>query len=116
MLKTEQTSQSVTVNAANSAADERPFSAARRLKTCPRSTIMKREKSREQTNFAFLANEFVGYNDHRKRTVSTLIMILSNPISHDTQPLFLSLLSIVPTGAVILFVVFVTMFRKGSGL
>ena len=67
MLKTEQTLQSATVNAANSAADERPFFAARRLKTCLRSTIMKREKSREQTNFAFLANEFVGCNDHRKR-------------------------------------------------
>ena len=32
---------------------------------------------------------------------STLIMILSNPICHDTQTLFLSLSSIVPTGAVI---------------
>ena len=65
MLKTEQTLQSATVNAANSAADERPFSAARRLKTCLRSTIMKREESREQTNFAFLANGFVGCSDHR---------------------------------------------------
>ena len=51
-----------------------------------------------------------------KKEISTLIMILSNPICHDTQPLFLSLSTIVPTGAVILFVVFVTMFRKGSGL
>ena len=76
---------------------------------------MKREKSREQTNFAFLANEFVGCNDHRKK-ISTLIMILSNPICDDTHPLFLSLSSIVSTGAVILFVMFVTMFRKGLGL
>ena len=51
-----------------------------------------------------------------EKEISTLIMIISNPICHDTQPLFLSLSSIVPTGAVILFVVFVTMFRKGSGL
>ena len=40
-------------------------------------------------------------NDHGKK---------SNPICHDTQPLLLLLPSIVPTGAVILFVVFVTMF------
>ena len=33
-------------------------------------------------------------------------MILSNPICHDTQPLFLSLSSVVPTGVVILFVMF----------
>ena len=51
-----------------------------------------------------------------EKEISTLIMILSNPICHDTQPLFLSLSSIVPTAAVILFVVFVTMFRKCSGL
>ena len=51
-----------------------------------------------------------------EKEVSTFIMILSNPICHDTQPLFLSLSSIVPTGAVILFVVFVTIVRKDSGL
>ena len=49
-------------------------------------------------------------NDLRKRNFD-LIMILSNPICHDTQPLFSSLSSIVPTGAVILFVVFVTLFK-----
>ena len=65
MLKTEQTLRSATMNVANTAVNERLFSAARRLKTWLCST-MKQEKSREQTNFAFLANEFVGCNDKRK--------------------------------------------------
>ena len=51
-----------------------------------------------------------------EKEISTLIMILSNPICHDTQPLFLLSSSIVPTGAVTLFVVFVTVFREGPGL
>ena len=50
-----------------------------------------------------------------EKEISTLITILWNLICYDTQPLFLSLLSIVPTGAVILFAVFVAMFRKDSG-
>ena len=50
------------------------------------------------------------------KEILTFINILSNPICYDTQPLFLALPSIVPTGAVILFVLFVTMLRKGSGL
>ena len=36
-----------------------------------------------------------------KKEISTLIMIVSNPICHDTLPLFLSMSSIVPTWAVI---------------
>ena len=42
-------------------------------------------------------------------------MMLWNLICYDTQPLFLSLSSIVPTGAVILFAVFATMSRKRLG-
>ena len=41
-------------------------------------------------------------------------LILSNLMSYTQPALLLSLTSIVPTGAVILFVAFVTMFRKGS--
>ena len=49
----------------------------------------------------------------RKLTVYSLIF--NQTCMSDPQPLFLSLSSITPSAAVILFVVFVTMFRKGSG-
>ena len=49
--------------------------------------------SREKPEFAFLANEFVACNDHRKKNFD-LIMMLSSPIRHDTQPYVIFILVI----------------------
>ena len=76
--------------------------------------------SREQTNLYLydVANEYVGcslYIMIIEKEISVIVNLIET-CGHDTRPLFLSLSSIAPSEAVSLFVVLLTMFRKGSGL
>ena len=112
------------VNPATSAAGERSFSATPRLKTWLRLTmtqdrlsnltILNNHKQRtDKLCFLDVANAVFCRNENRKRNFGIFKETDSIIECYHTQSLFLS---IAPSRAVILSVVFRTMFRKGSGL
>lgn len=50
-----------------------------------------------------------------EKEISVIVNLIES-YDHDTQALFLSLSSKAPSGVLVLFVVLVTILRKGSGL